>query len=164
MDIQSDILWYEKLGRWEEALAYWHEREANPQAFAPVVFDANGVLSHEDQAVITRGKTQALHALGDWDRLSEFVQEKWTMADPDDRRNMAPLAAAASWALFQWDLMDEYISAMKADSADRNFYKAILAVHRNQYPAALRHIARARERIDAELTSLTGENYGRAYE
>ena len=60
--------------------------------------------------------------------------------------------------------MDDYIGAMKSDSADRSFFKAIIAVHRNQFSSALRHITKARERLDGELTSLTGESYGRAYE
>lgn len=77
---------------------------------------------------------------------------------------MAPLAATASWSLNQWDLMDDYITAMKKDGADRSFFKAILLVHRNSYSGAQKHVLKAREKLDAELTSLTGESYGRAYE
>ena len=152
MGMTHDVLWYEKLGRWEEALQVWNERAENPG------------LSAAQEPEIAVGKMQCLHALGEWEELSDFVQARWANSTTDEKKSMAPLAAAASWSLYQWDLMDDYIAAMKNDSADRNFFKAIIAVHRNQYPSALRHVTRARERLDGELTSLTSESYGRAYE
>jgi FKBP12-rapamycin complex-associated protein len=151
LQMTHDVLWYEKLGRWEDALDVWHERAADPDT------------TYNDQELAV-GKLQCLHALGEWETLSEFVQVRWPLASSEERKTIAPLAAAASWSLFQWDLMDDYIGAMRSDSADRNFFKAILAVLRNQYSAALRHVLKARERLDSELTSLTGESYGRAYE
>ncbi|KAL7421428.1 phosphatidylinositol kinase-related protein kinase tor1 [Cryptotrichosporon argae] len=151
LGMTHDVLWYEKLGRWEDALAVWEQREADPH-------------STFDESEIAFGKLQSLHALGEWDQLSEFVQVRWPSATQDEKKQMAPLAAAASWSLSQWDMMDDYIQTMKHDSADRNFFKAILAVHRNQFASALRHITKARERLDPELTSLTGESYGRAYD
>ena len=81
----------------------------------------------------------------------------------DERREIAPMAAAAAWSLNDWDSMDNYISTMKADSPDRAFYRAILSVHQNQFPKALTHIARTRDLIESELTSFTGEGYGRSY-
>ncbi|RXK37153.1 atypical/PIKK/FRAP protein kinase [Tremella mesenterica] len=151
MEMTSDVLWYEKLGRWEEALQVWNEREEDPN-------------SDFDESAIAMGKLQCLHALGEWEDLSEFVRVRWSNSTQEEKKLMAPLAAAASWSLYQWDLMDDYIGAMKNDSADRNFFKAIIAVHRNQFSSALRHITKARERLDGELTSLTGESYGRAYD
>ena len=151
MEMTRDVLWYEKLGRWEEALQVWNDRASDPD-------------STLDESTIALGKLQCLHALGEWEELSDFVQIRWANATQDEKKSIAPLAAAASWSLYQWDLMDDYIAAMNNDSADRNFFKAIIAVHRNQFSSAMRHITRARERLDGELTSLTGESYGRAYE
>ena len=59
--------------------------------------------------------------------------------------------------------MDDYIQTMKPDSADRPFYRAILAVHQNQFPKAMQQIAKARDLLDPELTTLVGESYGRSY-
>lgn len=151
MEMSQDVLWYEKLGRWEEALQVWNDRAGDPD-------------SAYDDSQIAMGKAQCLHALGEWEELSDFVQVRWTSASQDEKKLIAPLAAAASWSLYQWDLMDDYIAAMKTESADRNYYKAIIAVHRNQFSSAIRHITKARERLDPELTSLTGESYGRAYD
>lgn len=151
LQMTHDVLWYEKLGRWEEALEVWNERALDPD-------------TTYDEEKITMGKLQALHALGEWEELSDCVQIRWPNAAQEEKKLIAPLGAAASWALYQWDLMDDYISAMKNDSADRNFFKSIVAVHRNQFSSAMRHILKARERLDAELTTLTGESYGRAYD
>lgn len=151
MGMTTEVEWYEKLGRWEEALQVWNERDA----------DASTAFSEWE---ITEGKVTCLHAMGEWEQLSDFVQARWANRTAEEKKLLSPLAAAASWSLKQWDLMDDYISAMKGDGADRAFFKAILAVHRNQIPAALKQISKARERLDPELTTLTGDSYGRAYE
>lgn len=152
MDMTTDVLWFEKLGRWDEAFAAWSDMSKTD---GPAPYS---------KTRIAHGMLHSLHALGEWEELSDLVQVRWSAASADDRRVMAPLAATASWSLNQWDLMDDYIAAMKNDTADRSFFKAILSVHRNQYGQAQRHIMKAREKLDGELTSLTGESYGRAYE
>ena len=140
--------WYEKLHRWEEALvAYERKAELDP-----------------DDYEIAFGRMRCLHALGEWEHLADLVQQKWNNADSDDRRHMAPLAAAAAWSLGQWDTMDDYISAMRSDSSERSFYRAILHTHRSQRTSANKQIARAREALDSELTALISESYGRAYD
>ena len=109
------------------------------------------------------GKLRCLFALGEWEPLASTIQNNWPSATNDERLDMAPMAAAAAWSLNDWDSMDDYIATMRGDSPDRSFYKAILAVHRNQFPRALAHIAKARDMLDPELTPLLGENYGRTY-
>ena len=106
---------------------------------------------------------KCLHALGDWDQLAMQVQKSWMKADIDQRRAIAPMAAAAAWSLNDWDSMDDYITTMRNDSPDRSFYRAILCVHRNQFPKALVNISRARDLLDPELQSFVGEGYGRSY-
>jgi FKBP12-rapamycin complex-associated protein len=140
--------WYEKLGKWDAALSAYDRKVQ--------------VMPDDPEAVL--GKLRCLHALGHWEALSDFVQSRWTSAAQEERRRLAPLAAAASWALSQWDLMDDYISVMKADTPDRSFYRAILYVHRGQFPKAQAQISKARDYLDPQLTSLSSESYGRAYE
>ncbi|KAF8966334.1 atypical/PIKK/FRAP protein kinase [Flammula alnicola] len=139
--------WYERLGRWQEALGAY-ERKAELDPSAPDV---------------QIGRMKCLHALGEWDQLAAQVDENWANANHEDRREIAPMAAAAAWSLNEWDQMDDYIATMKPDSPDRAFYRAILSVHQNQFPKALVHIAKARDLIDPELTSFVGEGYGRSY-
>jgi len=146
-DVPLKETWFEKLQRWEEALKAYQRREAED----PTSFE------------VTMGKMRCLHALGEWDLLSQLAQDKWGSATHDMQRAIAPLAAAAAWGLGQWELMDDYISVMKQASPDRSFFGAILALHRNQFDDAAAHIEKAREGLDTELTALVGESYNRAY-
>ncbi|KAH9004515.1 atypical/PIKK/FRAP protein kinase [Lactarius hatsudake] len=146
-DITKHDQWYERLGRWQEALRTYERREqedpGNPD--------------------ISIGRMKCLHALGEWDQLAVQVEEYWASATHEERREIAPMAAAAAWSLNDWDSMDDYIATMKADSTDRAFYRAILSVHQNQFSKALTHITKARDLLDPELTGLIGESYGRSY-
>lgn len=148
MDITHHEEWYEKLHRWEEALAAYERR----------------ALEQPDAQEIVFGKMRCLHALGEWEHLTELVQAKWPTAGPDGRRQMAPLATAAAWSFGQWDIMDEFIAAMRPESSERSFYRAVLAVHHSQRHQTKRLIARARDALDTELTALISESYGRAYD
>ncbi|THH30677.1 hypothetical protein EUX98_g3507 [Antrodiella citrinella] len=146
-DISKHEEWYERLGRWQEALVTYEKR----------------ATEDPDAPDITIGRMKCLHALGEWDQLAAQVEENWANASHEDRREIAPMAAAAAWSLNDWDSMDDYIATMKPDSADRPFYRAILSVHQNQFPKAMTQIAKARDLLDPELTSLVGESYGRSY-
>lgn len=146
-DIELKETWFEKLQRWDEALqAYQRREKEEPNSFE-----------------ITIGKMRCLHALGEWDLLSNLAEEKWNLAVLDDKRHIAPLAAAAAWGLGQWELMDNYLDVMKSQSPDRSFFGAILALHRNQFEDASGYIEKAREGLDTELSALLGESYNRAY-
>ncbi|KAF9047130.1 phosphatidylinositol 3-kinase [Hymenopellis radicata] len=146
-DVTKQEEWYERLGRWQEALeAYESKGEADQQT-----------------PEVQIGRMKCLHALGEWDSLATQVEEVWVNASQENRREIAPIATAAAWSLNDWDAMEEYIATMKPDSSDRYFYRAILSVHQNQFPKALLHIAKARDLLDPELTSFVGEGYGRSY-
>ncbi|BGP55274.1 hypothetical protein JCM8202_000651 [Rhodotorula sphaerocarpa] len=140
--------WYIELERWDDALAAF-ERKAQEQ---PDSFD------------ITLGRMRCLHALGEWESLAQLSQQNWGRATHDMRRKIAPLAAAASWGLAQWESMDAYISVLKHDSADRAWFRSILSIHRGQFHKAQSHINKARDLLDTELTTLVGESYNRAYD
>lgn len=139
--------WYERLGRWQDALATYEKKISEDP-------DAPGVAV---------GRMRCLHALGEWERLTHHVEESWSHASAEERRDIAPLAAAAAWSLKDWNGMDNYIATMKPDSADRPFYRAVLLVHQNQFAKAMSQISKARDLLDPELASLAGENYGRSY-
>ncbi|KAJ7247605.1 atypical/PIKK/FRAP protein kinase [Mycena haematopus] len=146
-DIQEHEEWYEKLGRWQEALqAYDKKARDYPPSMETEI-----------------GRMKCLHALGEWDALAIHVERCWGDANAEERVEISPMAAAAAWSLADWDSMDAYISTMKQDSPDRHFYKAIMAVHQNNFPRALSHIAKTRDLLHPELTSFTGDGYGRSY-
>ena len=147
-DLELKEEWYIELERWEDALAAFERKQ---QEF-PDSFD------------VTLGRMRCLHALGEWESLAQLAQENWTRASHDLKRKIAPLAAAASWGLAQWESMDHYIAVLKHDSADRAWFRAILSIHRGQFHKAQSHINKARDLLDTELTTLVGESYNRAYE
>ncbi|KAJ2896944.1 phosphatidylinositol 3-kinase-like protein [Zalerion maritima] len=144
--------WFEKLERWEEALSYYNEREKNVGPNAPVPVD------------IIMGKMRCLHALGEWEALSNLAGNTWANSAPEVQRRIAPLATAAAWGLGKWDSMDSYLQSMKRYSPDRSFFGAILALHRNQFREALNCVQAAREGLDTELSALVSESYNRAYQ
>lgn len=147
-DVELKETWFEKLQRWEEALAAYKRREKqDPDSFG-----------------ITMGKMRCLHALGEWKLLSDLAQEKWNQASVEHRRAIAPLAAAAAWGRGQWDLMDSYLGVMKEHTPDRSFFGAILAINRNQFEEAALYIEKVRNGLDTELSALLGESYNRAYD
>ncbi|KAI4162793.1 MAG: hypothetical protein LQ342_003510 [Letrouitia transgressa] len=147
-DFELKETWFEKLQRWDEALQAYQRRERED----PTSFE------------VTMGKMRCLHALGEWDILSNLAEQKWSLASIDHKRAIAPLAAAAAWGQKQWELMDNYIHDMKSHSPDRSFFSAILAIQRNQFSDAYGHIEKAREGLDTELGALLGESYDRAYQ
>ncbi|THV05541.1 FAT-domain-containing protein [Dendrothele bispora CBS 962.96] len=146
-DVTRHEEWYERLGRWQEALQVY-DRKAEVDPNAPGV---------------QIGRMKCLNALGEWDQLAAQVDEIWDHANREDRREIGPIAAAAAWSLNEWDSMDDYIATMRPDSPDRAFYRAILSIHQNQFTKALTQIARARDLLDPELTSFVGEGYVSSY-
>ncbi|KAK9450365.1 armadillo-type protein [Limtongia smithiae] len=145
-DLQLKETWYMKLERWDEALKGFNSR-----------------TNETDSLEVTMGKMQCLHALGEWDLLSQIAVEKWSNSTTEIRRLIAPLAAAAAWGLGLWDHMDTYINVMKQDSSDRSFFRAMLLLHRKQYDEASKHIVNARDLLIRELVALVSESYNRAY-
>lgn len=146
-DLQLKETWFEKLQRWDDALRAYNERSK----------------TEPDNMEITMGKMRCLHALGEWKQLAELALSKWDISSGDIKRNISPLAAAASWGLGQWDRMEEYIRVMKSESPDRAFFNAILSLHRNNFEDASNHILKARDLLVTEITALVSESYNRAY-
>lgn len=109
------------------------------------------------------GKLRSLYALGEWEELSKLASEKWGTAKPEVKKAMAPLAAGAAWGLEQWDEIAQYTSVMKSQSPDKEFYDAILCLHRNNFKKAEVHIFNARDLLVTELSALVNESYNRAY-
>jgi serine/threonine-protein kinase mTOR len=146
-EVELKEVWFERLHRWEEALAAYQKRELiDPNNFA-----------------LTMGKMRCLHALGEWKTLSDISREQWGLASPEHRRDMSALAAAAAWGRGEWDRMDDYISVMKDGTVDRAFFGAILSIQRNHFEESEKHVAMAREGLNSELTATIGESYNRAY-
>ena len=138
-------LWYERLGRWQEALIAYEEK----------------LTVEPDLQEIQQGRMRCLHALGEWGALHATFENTWRDYDSDMKKEIASLAAEASFNLYQWDMMEEIADSMSVELPDRFFYRAVLAVHQNQFQKASAAIARARDIIQSDLAGL--EDYTRVY-
>ena len=145
---QVQETWYEKLQRWEDAVdAYEIKALENPNSVA-----------------LTLGRMRCVRALGEWDRLQSLSRDIWNRCSaPQIRAQIAPLAAAGSLNLHQWDSLERYIGHMDENAVESAFYKAILCIHRNEFTQANSLIDKACEMLDSSLTALVGESYQRAY-
>ncbi|TPX38402.1 hypothetical protein SeMB42_g06762 [Synchytrium endobioticum] len=146
-EVELKESWYEKLQRWEDALAAYERKQLED----PLSVEA------------TLGRMRCLHALGEWESLSQLAHERWPTAREDVKSAISSLASSAAWALGEWNVMEEYIMVMKQDSPDSAFFRAILALHRNYYPQSAQYIDKTRDLLDTELMALVGESYNRAY-
>ncbi len=151
-DIDVKEVWFEKLQRWEEALTAYNNREREDRE-----------AGEEPGFEVIMGRMRCLHALGEWEALSSLTRDTWSEATSDQKKHIAPLAAAASWGMGSWESMDNYLSVMKPHSPDRSFFGAILSIHRNHFEEAHAHITKVRDGLDTELSALLGESYTRAY-
>jgi serine/threonine-protein kinase mTOR len=145
-DISKHGEWFERVGRWQEALDAYDTTEKQGPTF--------------DVAV---GRMRCLHALCEWDQLDDLVNEYWPTAGHEEHKIIAPFAATAAWSMRQWDLMEKYSGIMPNDSSDRHFYRAVIFVHRNQFTKARRQILEARDLLDPALTRVMDEDPSRAY-
>lgn len=147
-DVQLKETWYEKLQRWDDALLAYSEKE---------ILEPNNIE-------VIMGKMRCLHALGEWEQLSELARNKWDGSSTKIKKLVAPLAAAASWGLGQWERVIDYVKAMNSDSPDKSFFNAVLSLHKNQFEESISHITNARNLLIPEITALVSESYTRAYD
>lgn len=147
--IQVEESWFEKLGRWDEALQSYQDRLAlepsNPQ--------------------LLLGQLRCFKALGEWRRLLQVAHTAWDAefcAGPT-RTKIAGLAARAAWAMGRWDSMALFAQATPQSTVKGNFFRAVLAIHREQFGDAKAHIDECRKALSTELIALVGESYSRAY-
>ncbi|XP_043266889.1 serine/threonine-protein kinase mTOR isoform X2 [Venturia canescens] len=146
-DLKVQVRWYEKLHNWDKALHLYQER---------LETDLSDVEA-------TLGEMRCLEALGEWGQLHEVATKQWSQQTDETKQRMARMAAAAAWGLGQWESMEKYVSLIPKDSQDGAFYRAVLAIHDEQYNVAHQLIDSARDLLDTELTAMAGESYQRAY-
>eukprot|EP00835_Amoeboradix_gromovi_P000423 NODE_15_length_42055_cov_0.634117.p1 type:complete len:2332 gc:universal NODE_15_length_42055_cov_0.634117:8372-15367(+) len=147
-DISMKESWYEKLGKFEDALRVYEEKQ---------ILEPNSIE-------ITLGRLRCLSALSEWETISTISKEKWSSVTSNrEKLLIAPFSASASFQLGDWDMLKIYVDILQDHSPDSSFFKSILAIHENDYQLALSLIDTTRSILDTELTALVGESYERAY-
>lgn len=146
-DLKVQVRWYEKLHNWDKALELYIDR---------LNVDPTDVES-------TLGEMRCLEALGEWGQLHDVATRQWADESDENKQRMSRMAAAAAWGLGQWESMEKYVNFIPKDTQDGAFYRAVLAIHDEQYDVAHQLIDSARDLLDTELTAMAGESYQRAY-
>nr|CAH7722994.1 unnamed protein product [Callosobruchus chinensis] len=147
-EVQVKVRWYEKLHNWDKALGLYREK-----------LESEGELDQE----ATLGQMRCLEALGQWQSLHDTVEDKFPILSADNKQKACHLAAASAFGLHNWDSMERYVNIIPKDTQEGSFYRAILAIHKEQYKVAQDYICMARDMLDTELTAMAGESYQRAY-
>uniref|UniRef100_A0A182MSJ1 Serine/threonine-protein kinase TOR n=1 Tax=Anopheles culicifacies TaxID=139723 RepID=A0A182MSJ1_9DIPT len=146
-EMKVQVRWYEKLHSWEQARALYSDKlKTNPN-------DLESRL----------GEMRCLEALGEWSALNAVTTENWDTLGSEGQSKAGRLAAAAAWGLQDWDGMHRFVRCIPEDTQDGAFYRAVLAVHNEQYELAQSLIDSTRDLLDTELTAMAGESYERAY-
>ncbi|THD24250.1 Serine/threonine-protein kinase mTOR [Fasciola hepatica] len=146
----NEEVWREKLHDWKHALNLYERKLEDDRI--------------KDKNALILGRMRCLRALGQWAPLNAMAWERWEQVDENMRAEMAPLACSAAWATNSWDQVEKYVSALPAnDSFDGAFYRAVLKIHSGSYSEACDYVAKARNVLDADLTTMAGESYDRAY-
>lgn len=150
--------WLAKLGYWDEALEEYNRSLE---------------LNNEDPVAIA-GKLKCLDALGRWeeaikicsdslDKLKSSTASASTAPSSNIHTKAAVIGARAAWSLSEWDLMDTFVSSLSTDNVDGCFMRAVLATHRDDFATSEILIDQTRKQLDASISALLSESYGRAY-
>ncbi|KRY15256.1 Serine/threonine-protein kinase mTOR [Trichinella patagoniensis] len=140
--------WYEKLNDWDKALEAY---EAKQNQFP-------------DDMELTLGRMRCLEALGNWSKVNEIVEKKWQSSTVEYKEKMAHIATCSAWGLGKWEAMQDYIAEISQSTVEGCFYRAVLAVHHQNFCEAQFRIDQARDLLDNELTAMLSESYSRAYD
>ena len=142
--------WYEKLHRWDDALAAYERRQLMQDEEV-----------HEDTLM---GRMRCMKELQQWERLAALGSSTFlTTDDASFRTSIAPLVSAAVHQLRCWDLLEPYLPYLNENSFDGCYYRALYALHVDDSVQAQQYIDRACECVDGQLSGLLGESYTRAY-
>ncbi|KAG5450970.1 Serine/threonine-protein kinase mTOR [Clonorchis sinensis] len=146
----NEEAWRERLQDWKCALNLYENKLKDERI--------------KDKTPHMLGRMRCLRALGQWVPLKTMVSKNWDLVDESVRRQMAPMACSAAWAADEWDQVERYASALPTDQNFYGaFYRSVLDIHSGRFDRACHYIAKARDVLDADLTTMTGESYDRAY-
>lgn len=73
-----------------------------------------------------------MEALGEWSTLHDIVEHKYNLLAENTKHKACRLAAASCFGLHNWTSMEHYVNFIPQDSQDGAFYRAILAVQKEQ--------------------------------
>lgn len=173
--IEIRPLWLEKLNRWDDAL------QTYTQEIMKFRFESGG---NENPTKNTKwmeselGALRCLRSLGEFDDLGQKAMKLKDFVRQDEQSpeykswmsQIQTLGANAAWMLGRWDIMENLMEGeILYDLQDvevtncSSFYRAVLAIHKEDYSHASKLISFTRHALTEHIRSLLSENYSRAY-
>ncbi len=140
--------WYEKLRQWDEALNAYESR-----------LEKVGTVVEKDK--VHAGIIRCLYNVGDWQSLHD---KAINLGDRAVSREVAWMATMSAWHLNRWESMRHFSEMVDDKSIEGSYFRAVLAVHHNDFSLAESWIEKSRSILDTKLTALVGESYERAYD
>lgn len=173
--------WYEKLGRWEDALDAYNRKfiesyQVNdpeegenkvcvsmPSHFGGFLGD-NGPAKAYVPLPLQLGRMRCLKCLGEWVELQEAAKEIWPqLTERESRDAVAPLAAQSSWALGDWKDMETFSRYTQSRTLDGALFRAVCNIHSHKFESAMNYIEHARRLLCGKLSAVEAETYTRSY-
>ncbi len=171
--------WYEKLGKWDEALSAYSSLAAGAGDGPDAASTNGGTSVNPDRISVSSavlGQMRCLHELGHWRRLSEILDRKWT----DFRVNLSSVdlisaAHLGCWAALgtaNWAAMPEYLSVVRGGGgsstvpevgADALFFHSVISVWHGADARACDLLARCRSHLAMALGRSLKQSYDRGY-
>lgn len=163
--------WYEKLQRWDDALAVYEKIQATTHA-------ENNLGNNVDLFCDKRkwdsalGRLRCFNSMGEWRKMIALLSEVRSTCDGSQEamRQLAleGKALSVTFDLGLWKEFEEWLRFIHTDTYDGCFYKTLLLLKQgkdNPYrlDEARDMIGHARHHLDLELTALVSEGYPRAY-
>jgi FKBP12-rapamycin complex-associated protein len=173
--IDIEPLWLEKLNRWEDAREAYLKQIGEWRHSRPKDTPAQ----HEKWMATELGLLRCLHALGDYEELTDGAISLRTHINTLEGQvesadswmsEVQRLGANAAWMLGQWDTMGDFLEEGSLGKihdvyleSDGSFYSAIMAIHKNEFGKATKLINDSREAMIGSISSILNESYSRAY-
>jgi FKBP12-rapamycin complex-associated protein len=172
--IPIEPLWLEKLCRWDDARQSYYQQSMKWEESYPLDIPPK----HPPWMASELGKLRCLLALGEIEQLEDdaiTLKEHTKAADHVEEYTMwmsevQKLGANAAWMLGRWSSLEDFLEGdliVEAHDVELNknasFYRAILAIHKQNYGLAMSLISATRTQLCGAISSLLSESYSRAY-
>ena len=148
-----DESWFEKLGRWEEALSIYQKKlSQNP-------------LNTE----LSLGKLRCLKALGKWEEISGICDNlsKTVVLEENSeeiKKSLVSFKVRSAYHTRDWNSFKSIVKEIDKTSEDSFFFQAVLSVIENEHEKASILINQGRSKTDLSFSALIAESYSRAYD
>ncbi|GJQ13147.1 hypothetical protein GpartN1_g4938.t1 [Galdieria partita] len=179
--------WYEKLQKWDEALAAYDGKlnfeetptqkldilsitslsskpllSSQPQPFLDDPLEEPFVILSDSDRMF--GVLRCLEELGYWRREERLCQEMWETASESERRKIAEQGGASvALTLQEWNKFEERIPYISNNKLLKVCCEAILHMNKKNYDMAETLINCSRKYLDMRLKAGAAEGYERAY-